>query len=1238
MAGRSGARGGAVVWGLLLVIGLLPASLLFTANAATAICLPSVQIFAPNGGEDFTGGTWRTIDWTVTPCGPGFVFKEVLLKYQATGTSPWIQIARDAWPMLSLWDHTNYRVPADDTSDAALRIEYTETETASMTDTTGTAVTYLPFTVDSTAPSAAWALNSPSVDVPVPSGGTLRFISSLDASLQFSESMNRTSVESGLNVTVERFNETTWVSEGTQWLTLPDFFLSWDPAFTALRLLHQGTLPPFANVTMSLATFSDDSDPGILGAPASMTVMTEPSNDAPTVAVVAPVGGELWTGGTLRSIDFTIADDRRNPFIDEPLQVTVAYSPAIGSDTIFSGPLPAGIHSVPWIIPAVTFPSYVVRVTATDSGSLVTGNPRSTVAASPAFAIDANPPYVTVATPSNLATDVALTAPILLTFSELMDEAAVEAAFQISGGVTGLVYSWPTPQRTLQVDHDPLTTLTQYVWSLDCALVDRSDPGNPLFPCPLVAFTTVNSAPGPAFVSPLSSAVWSGGVAHDVAWTMTDANTPTSLLTATLEYRLDGGGWFPADAGTGLLAAIPVTPCSDGASLDYRLTVSDPEGMTASATSVAVTVDCASPAIVSHLPVDGALDVDPAAPIQLLLSEPMDLATLAGCFGLSPDPGNVSVSWSPDGRTVTLTPPTLALGVTYTVSVCASAEDLSDPGLPLGGYSFSFTTLPPPPEPPPDPLSFGDLPIDAVNSADPVVVTFPPNVTSADLGSALFVPDATGLVLSWTYTGNSSVLSIDHDALTPCRDYTLTLNDPSGAPTWTRVFRTRCGPAVTVAVLDAPRYLRGGSTVLIQWNVTDDDSPEVTLRLNYSTVGGSDGFLGFVFEGLTATGERGVFWTVPREDTLNLVLRLEAVDAEGNAGANVSATLAVDATPPTPVIFREGILEKGATVSFNGTFSSDNLSPIARYRWRLWRPDGTFLDDRPDVGFTHTFAENGEVLATLDVWDEAGNRGTYTERFTIGATAGAGDGGVTTATIAGGSLLGLLALAAGAVATSEPVRNGFVRHLIVPLYSRLKPEMVSNQATRYQILGYIKGNPGDSYSHIKKILDLNVGALTYHLDVLEREKLIQSQNDGSKRRYYPVGVPMPENGGGMNELQRRIVKIVEEQKETGIVVRDLAGVLGVGRELTYYHVRALNRLGLVVIHRKAIRMWVFPQSASAGSRLTSWPALAADRGKGPELVPAVAQEPSPPIPGVEALTASAGEPGGTDGVPSDGET
>ena len=80
---------------------------------------------------------------------------------------------------------------------------------------------------------------------------------------------------------------------------------------------------------------------------------------------------------------------------------------------------------------------------------------------------------------------------------------------------------------------------------------------------------------------------------------------------------------------------------------------------------------------------------------------------------------------------------------------------------------------------------------------------------------------------------------------------------------------------------------------------------------------------------------------------------------------------------------------------------------------------------------------------------------------------------------------------------------------------------------------------GYRYMDIKQNLNLSSGALTYHLDVLEREKLVQSQNRGSKKLHFPAGVPMPEDGGGLHELQLRMLRVVDERP--GIPLRDLAG-------------------------------------------------------------------------------------------------
>jgi len=159
------------------------------------------------------------------------------------------------------------------------------------------------------------------------------------------------------------------------------------------------------------------------------------------------------------------------------------------------------------------------------------------------------------------------------------------------------------------------------------------------------------------------------------------------------------------------------------------------------------------------------------------------------------------------------------------------------------------------------------------------------------------------------------------------------------------------------------------------------------------------------------------------------------------------------------------------------------------------------------------------------------------------------------------------------VPTSERVRNWGWKTSFLRLYLHLKPDAIANQETRGMIRGYILVHPGDSYTDIKQNLNLSSGALTYHLDVLEREKLIQSQNRGSRKLYFPAGVPMPGDGGGLHELQLRMLKVVDERP--GIPLRDLAGTLGVSPELVRYHLRTLEERRLAVTQRVGLSTQVF---------------------------------------------------------------
>jgi predicted transcriptional regulator len=134
------------------------------------------------------------------------------------------------------------------------------------------------------------------------------------------------------------------------------------------------------------------------------------------------------------------------------------------------------------------------------------------------------------------------------------------------------------------------------------------------------------------------------------------------------------------------------------------------------------------------------------------------------------------------------------------------------------------------------------------------------------------------------------------------------------------------------------------------------------------------------------------------------------------------------------------------------------------------------------------------------------------------------------------------------VASATEVGKYKLLLLFLPLYTRIKKEEVLDQYTRGQIHGYIIANPGNHYNVIKKKLKLKNGTLAYHLNVLEREKLIKSTRDGLYKRFYPSKMSrsdiekIEENGHKLSKKQKAILQTIKDkpgitQKEIVILSR-----------------------------------------------------------------------------------------------------
>ena len=277
---------------------------------------------------------------------------------------------------------------------------------------------------------------------------------------------------------------------------------------------------------------------------------------------------------------------------------------------------------------------------------------------------------------------------------------------------------------------------------------------------------------------------------------------------------------------------------------------------------------------------------------------------------------------------------------------------------------------------------------------------------------------------------------------------------------------------------------------------------------------------------------------------------------------------------------RDGIvLDEGAGIEFAGTVVStcDADIPYAEVhvydvhgeRATLYRAipieNLTAREERTFL-FMYSSAEPGDhqLVAQLmvpgAVPDDEGREALFPT--TVSNAAAPSGWGTIAPAIALGTVAGL---GAGllAILGTEAGMWALLALLLVPLYTRLRPDQVTDQFVRGQILGYVKANPGETYASIKRSLRLSNGQFVYHARVLESQGLIRSVKDGANRRFYPSGMRIPPEIRDLklNQVQRIIYTIVMEYP--GISQRKLAKMVNLSPSTVSYHVNIMTKIGVI---------------------------------------------------------------------------
>ncbi len=692
------------------------------------------------------------------------------------------------------------------------------------------------------------------------------------------------------------------------------------------------------------------------------------------------------------------------------------------------------------------------------------------------------------------------------------------------------------------------------------------------------------TAPSVIVTSPDGGEDWTGGSSHPVTWTMSDPDDATLVVYVNLS--LDGGATYPAVLFSGTLPIGPrssswTLPFVDTADARVRVCVFDSRGQSAcDAGNGTSTIDSTRPVLLSTSPPNGATNVDVNASIVLTFSEPMNRLATEAAVSIAPSPGPLAYSWDAASQVLTIRAP-WTHAATYTVTIGCGAQDDSGPGNLLQGCPLNsgFTTAMAP-EPPQvavagpaggevwtggashsiewtmtDPNAPGDLSVDLAYSIDggatwiPILSSairpqglnaFPWAVPSIDAAVVLVRVCASDGALSGC--GTSLALAIDSSP-----PGVSSVTPPDGArnvsvrPLLSFTFSERMNATATQgAVSIAPaapgiafRWDAGGTVLTVEFGSALAENTDYVLTVGCGARDDSD-------PGNALVGCPG--------SRAQLRFRTEIL-----------------AAPPVASVLPVTEARVGVAVTFDGRGSTGD---IAAWVWTVTDGTGGVLATLSGPVVTYAFAGPGTHSVILRVTDTYGRSDEH--RFDVGVLAAEEGGGIAwVLLVVGIAVVGTLLFAA-----SEPGRVALVNATAARLYAR-RPKDEKDSEIRGAIDGYIRVHPGDTYTDVRRNLDLNDGVVTYHLAKLEKDGRIQSQIRGARKRYYPVGVPMPlENGGELHEIQQRIVRLVAQ--EPGMPVSMLAEQLGVSSQLALYHVRKLagsNHLGL---ERHGLRLCAFP--------------------------------------------------------------
>ena len=116
-----------------------------------------------------------------------------------------------------------------------------------------------------------------------------------------------------------------------------------------------------------------------------------------------------------------------------------------------------------------------------------------------------------------------------------------------------------------------------------------------------------------------------------------------------------------------------------------------------------------------------------------------------------------------------------------------------------------------------------------------------------------------------------------------------------------------------------------------------------------------------------------------------------------------------------------------------------------------------------------------------------------------------------------------------------------------------------------KVLQFIQQNPGSHLRHIKRELDMSMGTVQYHLNLLEKNGRIISERHNLHRFYFPVGVFKESERNVLKilsqETAREILMLIIERKEPSQT--DIVNSVKISAASVNWHIKRLIELDII---------------------------------------------------------------------------